>query len=62
MNSKKLIKQSDYKYFPFNFRFMEIERIEDKEKSEKQLKFIEIKNIQSFDSAKFFYKPISRLQ
>ena len=59
MNSKKLIEKHQYKYYPYNYRFIEIVKKTENEMNE--VKTIEIKNIQSSDNAKFFYKPIKPL-
>ena len=60
MNSKKLIEKHQYKYFPYNYRFIEI--VKKTENDMNEVKTLEIKNIQSSDNAVFFYKPISKIQ
>ncbi len=62
MNSKKLLNKEQYKDFPYNYRLIEIIEINEKEQSSNEKKTIEIPKIQSSDYAKFFYKPISRIQ
>ena len=60
MNSKKLIEKHQYKYFPYNYRFIEI--VKKTENDMNEVKTLQIKNIQSSDNAEFFYKPISKIQ
>lgn len=59
MNSKKLIEEKDYKFFPYNYRLIDVIKI-DKPIIEK--KIVEIKKTQSNNYQQFFYKPISRVQ
>lgn len=59
MNSKKLIEQKDFKIFPYNYRLIDVIKI-DKQIVEK--KTVEIEKTQSNNHQQFFYKPISRVQ
>lgn len=59
MNLKKLIEKEQYKYFPYNYRFIEIVK---KDNSQKEKKTVEIPKTQSISFQNFFYKAISRIQ
>lgn len=59
MNSKMLIDKKDYKYFPYNYRLIEIVK---REETIKEQQTVEIKKTQTNNFKQFFYKPISRVQ